>query len=238
MMHSTSDSSLDGLLKLEHTSKRRNHPPGWARAISYKFAEQIPEIIRSGSSHLPSSLNPDAAAFVPRQVASANTPDMGEPGNQVDDDDGVQHTTEDAVEEADVEAISRAVPSDAVPVAEYSDKQREAVLRISSAYRRLRSKRQAESKGGVMATRSILFKDCLTKLSTLKFPRPYYRLLFLGPLPHILVCLTAAHNYAWNSKSDVKKRMKDAKHQEYEELMDNQTKYRWTREKKISLELG
>jgi hypothetical protein len=220
MMYSTSDSSLDGLVKLEHISRRRNHPPGWARTVSYQFAAQIPEIMRSGSGHLPSSLNPDAAAFVPRRVTSAINPDVEESGNRVDNDDA-QHTTE-----VDVEAISRAVPSDAVPVAEYSEKQREAILRISLAYQRLRSKRQAESKGGVTATRNILFKDCLTKLPTLNFPRPYYRLLFLGPLPHILLCLAAAHNYARNSKSDVRRRMQDAKHEEYEELMDNQTKYR------------
>ena len=46
----------------------------------------------------------------------------------------------------------------------------------------------------------------------------YYRLLFLGPLPHVLVCLSAAHSWAIDTKARNKKRLKVASHQELEDV--------------------
>jgi hypothetical protein len=46
----------------------------------------------------------------------------------------------------------------------------------------------------------------------------YYRLLFLGPLPHVLVCLSAAHSWAIDTKARNKKRLKVALHQELEDV--------------------
>jgi hypothetical protein len=225
MRHSVGDSLLDGLVKLEHASKKRDSPPGWARAVNYQFAAQIPEIMRTGAGGL-SYLRPDAAPFVPREITPENVADAAESENQADEDDAqAQDATDDIVEEVDEEAISQAVTSDALLVTTYSDEHRAAVRKIWSAYRLFHSKRQAESKGGLTASRNLLYKECLAELATLEFPRTYYRRLFLGPLPHILLCLRAAHDHAWKSKNVVKNRMKVAKHLDYEELMDSQTKY-------------
>lgn len=55
----------------------------------------------------------------------------------------------------------------------------------------------------------------------------YYRLLFLGPLPHVLVCLSAAHSWAIDTKARNKKRLKVASHQELEDVGKRLTEHKY-----------
>ncbi|KAF8955733.1 hypothetical protein BDZ97DRAFT_1926447 [Flammula alnicola] len=56
----------------------------------------------------------------------------------------------------------------------------------------------------------------------------FYRLLFLGPLPHVLVCLKSFHTWAIDTKKRNKKRYKVASHQELDDVNK-----RLTEQKKI-----
>lgn len=53
-----------------------------------------------------------------------------------------------------------------------------------------------------------------------------YKLILQGPLVHILVCLDVIGAAAGSAKRDVKKRSKAAHHEELEELMESQARYR------------
>jgi hypothetical protein len=51
----------------------------------------------------------------------------------------------------------------------------------------------------------------------------YYRMLFLGPLPHVLVCLSWVHSFLVGAKDKAKKRLNVAAHQELDDVMKKMT---------------
>ena len=55
----------------------------------------------------------------------------------------------------------------------------------------------------------------------------YYRKLFLGPLPHVLVCLSGVHSYLVGAKDKAKKRYKVATHQELDNVGKKMTELKW-----------
>jgi len=123
------------------------------------------------------------------------------------DDGDVEGNDDDVREDVDVEAVSLAMSSNPVVGDSYSQEHAEAASRIQRVYRLHCSKRKAGAKGELLMRRNRLFCECLTASLRMNFPYPCYRKLYLGPLPHILVCLEGILKYAQSSKSNVKKRL-------------------------------
>ena len=73
------------------------------------------------------------------------------------------------------------------------------------------------------ASRASLFDACLAESKTMEWPHNYYRLLFLGPLPHVLVCIGGVQSYAVGAKEKAKKRWSTASHQELEDIGKRRT---------------
>ena len=55
----------------------------------------------------------------------------------------------------------------------------------------------------------------------------YYRYLFLGPLPHVQICLNTVHAWVMDNKQRNKLRFKSAEHQELDEINKRFTEYKY-----------
>ncbi|KZP30395.1 P-loop containing nucleoside triphosphate hydrolase protein [Athelia psychrophila] len=65
----------------------------------------------------------------------------------------------------------------------------------------------------------VMFVKCWKVSKQMEFGRrSQYRLMFLGPLPHLLLCLERAQSVAFHLKAAVKKRLTGNNHKELEEL--------------------
>ena len=72
--------------------------------------------------------------------------------------------------------------------------------------------------------RSTFFEAFRVEASRMDWPHGrYYRMLFLGPLPHVLVCLSRVHSFLVGAKDKAKKRYNVAAHQELDDVMKKMT---------------
>jgi len=94
----------------------------------------------------------------------------------------------------------------------------QAVSIIQRAYRRWLSRRRAVSKQGLSSLRSHFFTLCLKESHEIVWTKSTYKRIFLGPLPHVLLCLNIAHENAQLEKTRIKKGLRDADHEHLEEL--------------------
>jgi hypothetical protein len=112
-------------------------------------------------------------------------------------------------------------------VVAHSDEQIEAACVIQAMYRRNVERRGGGTRSTLSEARSRLFIKCWAECEMLKWPRSPYRLLFLGPLPHLLLCLERANTFAFEAKMKVKRRLTTAKHQELEDVQTKMTEAKW-----------
>lgn len=227
--HSTTESSLDELIQLYDDGKKlgRYKAPQGVRRVFFKTIEDVPRLLSDASTpSFLSSLRPDAPTFVPRARQNA-TPDdtkdqRDKPGEfEVD------------IEEPDVEHMDVLSPNNVVesiastalsvehkpPSAE----QIHAARVFQVAYRKAMSRRRKMVKTAAEASRASLFDACLAESRTMEWPHNYYRLLFLGPLPHVLVCISGVQSYVVAAKEKAKKRWSRASHQELEDIGKRRT---------------
>lgn len=88
-------------------------------------------------------------------------------------------------------------------------------------------KRKKDVPTGIHATRARFWSQLHARAAGMAWNHPSrYKLILQGPLVHILVCLDIIGAAAGSAKRDVKKRSKVAHHQELEELMESQARYR------------
>lgn len=99
-----------------------------------------------------------------------------------------------------------------------SQKQADAACIIQRMYRRNLQRRFKSARSTLSEARSRFFAQCWTESEKMGWSHRHYRLLFLGPLPHLLVCLERANTYAFDSKARVKRRLTMVKHIELEDV--------------------
>lgn len=164
-----------------------------------------------------SNLRPDAAVFVPK-------PRVDQVSEEIENTEPEQEIEEPEMDSTDIIGAGTSVESitvTALPEANLlpSEEQINATRIIQTAYRKLMRRRRKSTKSPLEATRASFFDACLEESLKMEWPNGiYYRLLFLGPLPHVLVCLSAAHSWAIDTKARNKKRLKVALHQELEDV--------------------
>ncbi|KAI5983593.1 hypothetical protein EDD15DRAFT_2487286 [Pisolithus albus] len=153
---------------------------GWRiEQFSYSELDEIPARFASPLSSARSSLRVDAPAFVPRLTTSSRPkPDHIPPTN---------------IEPAKTHEPARDVEGtlfDNDQVIAAMNEEESAACLIQRAYRRYRQKQKQRSERTTLETeRSAIFATCLKHAQTCGFTRGFYRLLYLGPLPHLLVAL-------------------------------------------------
>ena len=140
---------------------------------------------------------------------------------------GPHDTQADAIDPVGAEAVSIWIP-DTPEVHTHSERELQAACTIQNFYRRMVSRRRQLAISGRPAARQQFFLKCLDHADNLGWQQnSYYRLLFLGPLPHFLVCVEAAEAAISKQKKEVKKRFQLESHEQLEELSLRLTKLGW-----------
>ena len=126
----------------------------------------------------------------------------------------VAQTDEDAensadADEADEVATSASEESDIMDHVDTgtSEEQLETVQRVQQIFRRKLKRRNAAAKGGSAASRARFFDACLDQVRDVNWaPGSPYRIVYLGLLPHILLCLEWLKKSATELREGVKKK--------------------------------
>ncbi|KAG5636543.1 hypothetical protein H0H81_007673 [Sphagnurus paluster] len=96
--------------------------------------------------------------------------------------------------------------------------ERQAALVIQHAYKRKLLHRRQEAKKGLSASRARKFSACLEAAQNLHWKSSIYRMHFLGPLPHLLLCLEISYDAAVIHKKGLKKLLISESHERLEGL--------------------
>ncbi|KAF9014907.1 hypothetical protein BDQ17DRAFT_1418043 [Cyathus striatus] len=219
---STMNSTLDDLVQLqqlETTNSPHTHAPVGVQRLLYRVVEDIPHLLGNGSlSAFLSDLRVDAPTFFPRNNDSSITEEPENPASDV-----LTYDIGEEIEELEVDStviLSATALADSIANnvtletnTAPSSQQLKAAMVILATFRRARQRKEAEK-----AALNVHFVSCLTESKSMDWPTRYYRLMFLGPLPHALVCLDAIYAHCVSTKEKTKKQLPKAIHQELENL--------------------
>jgi hypothetical protein len=252
---STSGSHMDELIQVIQEDKPIPKAVDGVRFVSLKDRDILRSLydrnaptahrteLRIEQPH--SGLNVNAPQFVPAGIHLFKVlegrgsvepgPTSNDPGSH---DASSVHTEEDS-EQGDVEEIKfeariiaesedveeLALSNGTTPaIISPSAEELHAAKVILEAYKRASNRRFAQDgSSGAQAMHIAAFRTYAKKL---EWPNQCYRFLFLGPLPHLLVCVDAIHDHHQFIKGRIKKRFKAAQHGELEDLSKQQTEVR------------
>jgi hypothetical protein len=107
-----------------------------------------------------------------------------------------------------------------------SRKEIDAACIIQATYRRKHMRQRGGTRTKLSEAIRRFFIECWAESEKIDWPRRHYRLLFLGPLPHLLLCLERANTSAFESKMISKRRLTAATHLqiEHEQMRMNEAK--------------
>ncbi|KAI6153131.1 hypothetical protein BKA82DRAFT_4349614 [Pisolithus tinctorius] len=159
---------------------------GWRiQELDYSRLDEIPTLLASPLIAARSQLRVEAPAFVPRAGISLQTKPVEDHVNLSLEIDSAQ--LGEPIE--DVESP----PSDddqAVQAVVGTDEEESAAGLIQRVYRQYRQKqKRLLERSTLEAERSAVFFACLKHAQVSGFSPGFYRLLYLGPLPHLLLAL-------------------------------------------------
>ncbi|KAG2360020.1 hypothetical protein BDR07DRAFT_1487588 [Suillus spraguei] len=229
----TNDTASD-LVKLVHKTKQSTQVPSSVRQLLYQKASEIPYLLSSHMVAAQSSLRVEAATFVPRmqhakgdvEICQAKKENL-EPIPQEADVEEVEEEEVPVVIDSDatdgMEDIDEAVTSlaslDPVPNESLysngpSEEQEWAAHKIQDAYRYHVWRCSSSAGDGEI---DAIFKKCLKQMRSSGWRPSHYRLLFLGPLPHLLACLEQGITLTHAAKMKTKY-LNQVPHEQLEEL--------------------
>ncbi|GLB36677.1 putative uvrD-like helicase C-terminal domain [Lyophyllum shimeji] len=229
-------SLADDLIQLHDLGREpapKRVPPG-VRLVAFKANDDLPKLLGATSwTDIAVALEePEPGHQLDEAVpATDGVPDDERlPDADVDDaEDGLVAEETDGVEIVDTEdgeAEAEALPiiSDIPQAQPPTAAEIHAASIIQKAYRRALLRRRQMAKTGLSALRSRKFAASFEKARTMVWKdKSSYRLLFLGPLPHILLCLDIAYAATMNQKKSVKKRWTSASHETLDGLSSHLT---------------
>lgn len=223
------DTPLDEMIKVYDLRRGpipSNYEPG-VRLVPYSNVEEIPNLVCAhpamGPSSFPSdesgSLLPDDNEIRGLQTVEGIT-DSTEI-EQFDIGDDQEHDLEaDAFLSTEMQpSMPSAMPVTLELITPSEDELRAASV-IQQAYRRVFLRRRRDATiVGLLAARRRFFSICFDKSQEMAWKdNSYYRRLFLGPLPHILLCLDATQAAILSQKKITKKHLLHNRHEELDEL--------------------
>lgn len=205
------------------------------RAVKFKVVDDIRRQLTLVAGPA-STLNPTAAPFIPShaplQGNGTETP-VEAIADEANEDDPTQEAPEEEDGESSEADVTIMIESIGTGVAEISEdtlaKQHSAAKTLQSYYRRLMASREnriANPGLGLPKTRQSQFEAFAQVAESIEWPeKSLYRPIFLGALPHLLVCLGYTWSIVMDEKAKVKRqaRRQSEKHQGIEELMARQT---------------
>ncbi|KJA29102.1 hypothetical protein HYPSUDRAFT_32443 [Hypholoma sublateritium FD-334 SS-4] len=224
---SMSNYPLDGLIHLIYESYKQPASNSFRmRRIVYKSIVDIPSLL-NGSGTKPSTvlstLRPQAPVFVPKPLVNESPmAALIEPEQNINETEADDAEINNATTVADIITVE-GLQDTTAPLSEALN---EAALRCQSLYRKkVRCKQKGSELDSLKSIqRTNCFEACLLVSTKIDWAaRSHYQRVFLGPLPHILVCLKSAHTWASEMKTRNKKRLTSGTHQELEDIMKRLT---------------
>ncbi|KAK0456957.1 hypothetical protein EV421DRAFT_103155 [Armillaria borealis] len=156
------------------------------------------------------------------QVTSSHieVPEREEPNDEAEEVEDTQEA--EVIEETTAED---AVAADAIPVQEMTapdatEREIAAASLFQRVYRKVLRHRRGIAKRGTAGLHAQIYAACTKEVSQLGDNPGLYLRLFLGPLPHILVCLETVHIDILSQKKKTKDRLKKCSPNEYDTLDD------------------
>ncbi|KAM5542264.1 hypothetical protein V8D89_004137 [Ganoderma adspersum] len=215
--HSVADSALDEMVQLHFGPKSGDKRSLFnVRRVVYNRLEDIPWLLKTDRSRLaPTGLRAEAPAFVP-VCAPSNTPQHEEEDEPHAAEDGEEEAVEHPV---DVEDVAQVINADYAPIAPIALTAQEiaAAATITEAYQRYRELKHVDRKSSE-ETRRRIFAAFSTQAAKMDWPHRYYRMLFLGPIPHLYIVVESMKNHLHDSRSVAKKRFNVVAHLELENM--------------------
>ncbi|KAF9818499.1 hypothetical protein IEO21_02737 [Rhodonia placenta] len=166
--------------------------------------DEATAIVVEDRSSTPDAID-DAAPEDTDAEAVAAAPDDGDVEDEFDDMDA-------ALSAEDSQARAAAMQP--------TEEELGAALTLLTVYRAFVHRRaQQERRRTPIATHAIrrrVTAEFETAAKTMEWPHRTYRMLFLGPLPHAVVCLELLHGHLFEAKSNAKRRLVMAIHHDLE----------------------
>ncbi|KAG2360021.1 hypothetical protein BDR07DRAFT_1487589 [Suillus spraguei] len=180
---------VSNLVHLVHKTMNQHTRVYIVRRLVYEKIIEIPHLLSSHHKDRP-------------EIAQHDEKEITEPQPQ-------EFEGEEAKEE-DVTANAGTETRDALEIAE-----EEAARNIQNTYRRYVRRRSSRA---VNAEIDAIFLTCLKETQSSEWRSGYYNFLFLGPLPHLLVCLERGIALTRAAKAKTKGLLNKESHEKLEEL--------------------
>ncbi|KAH9005752.1 hypothetical protein EDB86DRAFT_2795497 [Lactarius hatsudake] len=235
---SVPQTQLDEMITLIDESKNPLRTFRGVQPIKFRDVDDIRRTLGLAAGPV-SMLNPAASPFVPSQARGQAVEVPTEGANEEDDsihEDSEEEDTDSPPEVVDVVAMIGSIGTKVTMISEEDlTEQHDAARTLQSYYRRLQASRanQIANPGlGLPKTRKDRFEAFAQAQYSIEWPewpeRSLYRPIFLGALPHLLVCLDYTWTIVMDEKAKVKRARSNGRHQQIEELMKRQTELNTT----------
>lgn len=225
----SSASSVDELVRLHHGPTPHISTGRYIRHVTYTHVEEIPRLLNADSLGLfnvvvvPSEPGPPTASLpvdestvsispaqADHRVMIASTPSPAE-------DNKEEIAVEPPVENA--EEIVLAINAEEVVDSQApSTEKLHAAMTFATFYRRRTERQSGRKKKTSEETRLRIYATFLEESKKFESSHRYYRLLFLGPLPHLFAVVESIKNHLHDAKNNAKKKLNIVQHLELENM--------------------
>ncbi|TBU42438.1 hypothetical protein BD309DRAFT_866309 [Dichomitus squalens] len=223
--HSVKGSSVDEMVQLHHGPRSDGRKSLFnVRRVVYNHLEDIPWLLKTEGSTtaFADHTRTEAALIVPATPPQGNT----ELEDEEDRDDAEDEEDDTAEQGVDAEHVAHAIDSDYTTAAPTAPTVEEiaAAKTIAEAYRRYVSQKQKRVKRkSSEEIRRRIFASFLAEAEKMDWPHRYYRMLFLGPIPHLYIVVESMKNHLHDARSEAKKRFNIVQHLELEKVQSSLT---------------
>ena len=243
----STESGLDDLVQLCHEARPPKAPPPVnVNRIAFKSIDDVRRILAPhvASLAVASSLRAQAPAFVPRAMKQQETPQKEilrkrTQASTTQDKEQEETVTEQVLDRpdadtADIVDSTKLVDSMANTVAEaphviIPEEQLKVASKLVKRYQHRTTQRELEKKKSVIDSQlGITFETCLKLSTEMQWPNGnYYKKLYLGLVPHLLVCVNTVQAYAQTSKKKAKRRLQKEVKQDLDDLNKKMTELKY-----------
>ncbi|KAJ7051208.1 hypothetical protein C8F01DRAFT_1237408 [Mycena amicta] len=205
--NSTQGSPMDELVQLLYSERPRPREFRNVRQIVYDSVEAIPRL-----------LGPSSRAIIAFQDSEKDALDAD--NVEVEEEEEVDEFVDAGEGEAEEEKITDPGPVEMPPALEAVQRTEEeinAAIAIQRAWRyvcwRVECRKAEIDQSSSVAGVAQFYTLCEAQARSWPSPKASYRLRFLGPLPHLLFCLSVMHTATQQHKTQAKKALLEAKHE-------------------------
>lgn len=237
--HSASRTKLDEMIELWDASKGTTPSRIFdVRRVFYETISDIPALLRGEKPTLV-----PVTSSIPPQIPSAEVPTESgrDPASEevdpqpedppFDEEDAGSTQMDDGEDMEDMDAdlmgaddIKVDTEEHGMAHVEFTEDEKKAAHIIQQAYRAHAARLESPRLTASQAIRQRIVSNCFKVDMKVEWPDPrgYYRKLFRGPLPHLLVCLEGMKDHFHAEKKRAAKRTQEVQHEELDAAMERQ----------------